>query len=252
MLNKIRRSYNILHLTRKYFRANQIPEECCVYNINGFYQAVYGKQALSMLIDIVINDAYGLKRFKYLDNIVDVGANIGVFSLHAATLFPNAKILAYEPFNTSKSLLKKNITKLNVDLNPYAVGAVTKKVNLNYESDLSAVHIYSNGDSTGESQECEMLSLDDVAAKLESSIGLLKLDCEGSEYEIMQTSSFEKVSYIVGELHTCQSGNPALGLKVLEQKSFVIDKWIPFPDGESGIFWASNSNNTLEKRAWLF
>lgn len=252
MLDKLKRARAVFKLTGRFFRSRQVPQDCCLYNINGVNRTVYGRQALSMLIDIVINDSYGLKRFKYLDTIVDVGANIGIFALHASTLFPHAKIFACEPSHLSSINLKNNLRQLNVSTQPYAVGATTRKVLLKYEKDLSACSVLSEaGVSFPDSQECEMLSLDDVAAKIGAPIGLLKLDCEGSEYEIMQTSSLERVRYIVGELHTCQKGNPSLGIELLKKRGFEIDRWLPFPDGQAGIIWASNSRNTTAEKSWL-
>jgi FkbM family methyltransferase len=241
IFNRIHRGYEIWKLTKKYFRAKQIIPGCNYY-INGKCQTIYGEQALSMVLDIVSHDSYGIKKFKHLDTIVDIGANIGIFSLHASTLFPQAKILAYEPCNIARIDLEKNINGFNnIKIYPYAVGAVNQAVCLNFQADLSACYVTSDEDSSsGKGDECQMISLDDVVAKLDSPISLLKLDCEGSEYEIMQLSSFETVKYVVGELHTCPYGNPELGIKILNQKDFIIDKWLPFSDGTAGVFWASN------------
>ncbi|MEH2455796.1 FkbM family methyltransferase [Nostoc sp.] len=242
MLDRIERSFKIIKLTRKYFRAKQIPRGC-TYNINGIIRTVEGEQALSMLLDVVINDSYGLKRFRYLDNIVDVGANIGTFSLHASTLFPKARILAFEPSIQSRLFLEMNVTGLNIEVYPYAVGNTRGKVILNELDDLSASYISLENDiSFLGSQECELISLDDIAAKLETPVSLLKLDCEGYEYEIMQASSLESFRYIVGELHTCQFGNPQLGLEILKNRSFEIEQWFPFADGLAGVFWAKYKN----------
>lgn len=104
MLDKINRSIALIGLTRRYFRARQVPTPC-LYYINGVSRTVRGEQALSILIDIVVDDSYGLKRYKHIDSIVDVGANIGIFALHASTLFPMAKVLAYQPCTQSRLLL---------------------------------------------------------------------------------------------------------------------------------------------------
>lgn len=253
MLGKISRAYAVMRLTRRYFRPNQVPTDSCVYYIDGTPKTIYGQNALVMLIGIVLNDTYGLKRFKYLENIVDIGANIGVFSLYAALSFPQTKIFAYEPCILSNQNLDKNLSQLNnVYIYPYAVGGVTKKVRLNYQDDLSACYVRQPEELiTSNSQDCDMLNFDEITEKLKSPIGLLKLDCEGSEYEIIQTPSFEKVRYVVGEFHTCEQGNPELGIKLLQERGFIIDRWLPFPDGKAGEFWASNSRNTAAERAWL-
>ena len=246
MLDRIKRSFKILKLTRKYFRANQVTHDCQFY-LNGLLRKVKGDHVLSMMLDIVIDDSYGLKRFniKALDSIVDIGANVGIFSLHARTLFPDARLLAFEPSSKSRLFLEENIKGLNIDIYPYAVGNSRGKIVLNELDDMSACYISLEKDITAlNSQECELINLDDVVAKLEMSDTnhLLKIDCEGSEYEIMQSPSLNSFTYIVGELHTCQYGNPKIGLKMLKDNGFRIDKWVSFPDGLAGVFWASNTN----------
>lgn len=244
MLDRIERSFQILKLTRKYFRASQVPNNC-EFNVNGLLRKVTGDHVLSMMLDIISNDSYGLKRFKTktLDNIVDIGANVGVFSLHAHTLFPNARLLAFEPSIQSRHFLEKNTKGLNIEVYPYAVGNSRGKIILNELDDMSASYISTEKDIAAlRSQECELISLDDVVAKIEKPVSLLKLDCEGSEYEIMKSSALKSFRYIVGEMHTCQHGDPNLGLKMLNNNGFTVNKWVPFPDGLAGIFWATNFN----------
>ena len=252
MLDKIWRSYAVMQLTRKYFRPSQVPETCDYY-LNGVMRTVSGQHALTMVMGIVLNDCYGLKRFRYIENIVDIGANIGIFSLNAAILFPNSKIYAYEPCQEALLDLENNLQQLKkVEIYPYAVGEITQKVNLNFQEDLTACSILMAGESSSQkSQVCEMIAFDEITAKLGGSIGLLKLDCEGSEYEIIRATSFEQVKYVVGEFHTCQSGYPELGRELLRERGFIIDNWVPFPDGKASEFWARNSRNTEREKSWL-
>lgn len=251
IIDRIKTGYAVRKLTKRYFRSSQVPEACDYY-INGRLRTVSGQHALVMLMGIVLNDCYGLKRFKYIENIVDIGANIGIFALQAATMFPQVKIYAYEPCQEALPDLEKNLQQLNVEIYPYAVGGISKKVNLNFQEDLTACSLETQGESyPGKSQECYMIAFDEITAKLGGKIGLLKLDCEGSEYEIIQSASFEKVKYVVGEFHTCKNGNPEMGLELLKEKGFIIDNWDPFTDGKAGEFWASNSRNTAEEKSWL-
>lgn len=52
--------------------------------------------------------------FKEGDILFDIGANIGIYSLYAASLFPEMKVFAFEPF-------RKNFFRLcqNIDLNRF-------------------------------------------------------------------------------------------------------------------------------------
>ncbi|MDJ1185080.1 FkbM family methyltransferase [Roseofilum casamattae] len=240
ILQRVQTAYAVSRLTRRYYRANQIPYSCDYY-VNGRKINISGPDSLVMLMGIVLNDTYGLKRFENLNNIVDIGANIGIFSIYAATLFPNAKILAYEPCNETFLNLEKNVRPFNVEVYPYAVGQESGKVHLSVEGDLTACYVAKDDNSSlNSSQVCEMVSFQEIADRMDGKIELLKLDCEGSEYEIMQSPSFSCVRHVVGEFHTCEQGNPQYGLELLENKGFAIEEWFPFPDGKAGEFRAKN------------
>lgn len=244
MLQRVKTAYAVNRLTRRYYRANQIPYTCDYY-VNGYKVNISGSDALVMLINIVLNDSYGLRRFKNLENIVDVGANIGIFSIYAATLFPEAKIFAYEPCSETFSNLKKNVNRFDIKVYPYAVGQHTGKVDLNVEGDLTACYVSKNNNSSvGSAQVCDMISFQEIVDHMDGNIELLKLDCEGSEYEIIQSPGFNCVQYVIGEFHTCEQGNPEYGLELLKQKGFIIEQWFPFPDGKAGDFWARNCQNS--------
>ncbi len=243
ILQRIKTAYAVSQLTRRYYRANQVPYTCN-YHINRHKVNISGPDALVMLIGIVLNDTYGLKKFQNLKNIVDIGANIGIFSIHAATLFPQAKILAYEPCSQTFANLKKNVDSFNVQVYPYAVGQQSGKVHLSVEGDLTACYVAKNSsNSLNSSQICDMISFEEVVDQMGGTIELLKLDCEGSEYEIIQSPRFHCVQHVVGEFHTCEQGNPKYGLELLKQKGFTIEQWLPFPDGKAGEFRAKNGQN---------
>lgn len=251
IVQRFKTAYAVNRLTRRYFRSNQVPNDCQYY-INGSKVNISGQHALVMLMGIVLNDCYGLKRFKRLNNIVDIGANIGIFSIHAATLFTQAKVYAYEPCQDALSDLERNVKELNVEVYPYAVGLTNQKVYMNIEEDLTACSItVKENNLLKKSQKCDMIAFGEIVEQLGGCIGLLKLDCEGSEYEIIESPAFKYVKYVVGELHTCHSGNPEQGLNQLARQGFIVDRWVLFPDGKAGEFWASNSRNTDREKSWL-
>ena len=64
----------------------------------------------SCLIDILSSEA---------KQIIDIGANIGYYTIKFAKKYPKSIIHAFEPMNTSYSFLKKNILENNVETNTY-------------------------------------------------------------------------------------------------------------------------------------
>ena len=57
--------------------------------------------------------------------VVDIGANVGVFSVKAARRAPNVRVISYEPFLGNFAVLKDNITVNHLEA---AVTAVPKAV----------------------------------------------------------------------------------------------------------------------------
>ncbi len=50
-----------------------------------------------------------------VDLVLDIGANIGVFSLYAASTWPNAAVHAFEPAADSASVLTHNVARNGLD-----------------------------------------------------------------------------------------------------------------------------------------
>jgi hypothetical protein len=91
----------------------------------------------------------------------------------------------------------------------------------------------------------ECVPLDEVLSE-KKVCNLLKLDCEGSEYEILYRSSPEtirKIRRVAGEYHEVDSDdkNGMVLCKFLEQNGFKIDSFYALDD-TSGIFRARQLN----------
>jgi FkbM family methyltransferase len=57
-----------------------------------------------------------------IKSIIDVGANVGQFALHLASILPQAKIYSFEPIPSCFEGLKENTRKLNIELFNCALG----------------------------------------------------------------------------------------------------------------------------------
>jgi len=129
------------------------------------------------------------------DTIVDLGANIGYFTLLAAKLVgPGGKVYAFEPEPKNYSYLKKNIELNNynhVSAFQKAVSDKNGKTKLyicDYDTGhhtinkYDGVEAYSRGRKTGEHFiEIEMITLDEFFKNKEESIDVIKMDVEGAE-----------------------------------------------------------------------
>lgn len=179
------------------------------------------------------------------DTVIDIGANIGVFAFYAATRASNVKVHSYEPFPKNAEYFEQNLEKSSlptVSLHKFAVAGETGERVLHIdEAWIKHSLSESPSDENGISVRC--LSLDEVLENIDK-CDMLKLDCEGSEYEILFSSSPEtlgKIKRIVGEFHELdkqkKNGN---GLKrFLEENGFKIDVF-RYLEGKSGLICARN------------
>lgn len=155
-------------------------------------------------------------RFPPAPTIVDVGAYIGDFSLFAA-YYLDARVVAYEPTEENFVMLLKNV-QLNglqdrITVCPRAVGP-DSEVTLLVERNDQEIHASSFLFTEGETRTVPCDPLDQVFAKHElSEVDLLKIDCEGGEYEILCSAPaeiFRRIRHIVFEAHPIRNYGPQL------------------------------------------
>lgn len=144
-------------------------------------------------------------------HVLDIGAGIGDFSLQAAYGNPNTKVYAYEPFPESYQILYKNI-KLNGFENIQPVNAALWRMEGNLKLDTSSgepLQIMSVDSNDEENIQgfikVKAISIAGVFDQHEiEHLDLIKLDCEGAEYEILMNTSeefFDKIDRIIMEYH---------------------------------------------------
>ena len=139
------------------------------------------------------------------DTVIDIGAHIGLFSLLVSQLCKTGKILSFEPISENFDLLVSNL-KLNhiENILPFnmAVSKNLGRLELFLNNDQSAHSIFSKN---LKSISVESTSLQKIFDENKiSSCKLLKLDCEGAEYEIIDSlppECFDKIQNMAIEYH---------------------------------------------------
>jgi FkbM family methyltransferase len=139
--------------------------------------------------------------------IVDIGANIGAFTLECAARFPTARIQAYEPNPRAFRMLEANITANHlasrVCAYQEAVGPSVGVLRLWGCGTSVTATAYPHASDAGESAECPMVDLRTVLARAGGSIGLVKVDAEGAEADIIEGGQevLRSIAQWVGEYH---------------------------------------------------
>ncbi len=166
---------------------------------------------LMALTHVWLIEEYKSKNFEINDTdvVIDVGGHIGLFSLYASQFCKHGIIYSFEPVKENYQLLLDNITLNNLNQ--------IKPFNLAVSSSNSSVKLYLNDDEAGHSMFSESSKTITVNSTSLQRIfddnniencNFLKLDCEGTEYEILQnlpTSYFDKIEKLIIEYHMADS-----------------------------------------------
>ena len=148
---------------------------------------------------------YNFSDIKHTDIVLDIGANIGAFSLLSSK---NAKhVFAVEPlFNNiiDQNILKNDISNITVLKN--GLGIRGKKY-------------IKNGDRS----ECvKMIQLNDIIKLCGGHVDFLKMDCEGGEWYI-QPHELNGIRRIEAEIHCFNGEKQTDFIDMLVMCGFVVD-----------------------------
>ena len=137
--------------------------------------------------------------------IIDIGASLGGFAIYAARHLPHSKILAFEPYPESFHLLCENIhinRVKNILPFPYAVSSTGEHLFLNTRTGIPVRHSTTPA-SNNSALQVPGITLHTIL-KQTGQCDLLKIDCEGAEYDILlnaRKADLEKILRISMEYH---------------------------------------------------
>ena len=187
--------------------------------------------------------------------ILDVGANIGAFSIYAARTARNVRICAYEPMPDFYSQLVRNVAINGLDgtvrcFNSAVAGdARSRRLFLYTEKFWFPTLVAPQDATSGTGVDVPCATLPDV---LDSSgfaqVDLLKLDCEGAEYEILYNTAdacFARIREIRMEYHNL----PGEGRNVTALMAFLRERQYDIAQVDADAASRSNGNLWARKHA---
>lgn len=166
-------------------------------------------------------------------SVVDIGAHKGFFTTYVATKLPNAKVFSYEPIKTSFLALQKHVREnkmLNVKI--FNLGVAEKsgarEINISNSSTDNSFYKEIGSDMIGKTTITCTTMLDILKSNNLKRLDLLKLDCEGAEFEILMSSNkatLDKVVEIRMEYHDIDKDKNITKLKkFLKAKGFTVSE----------------------------
>ncbi len=189
---------------------------------------------------IYLEDCYRLLEVRPRPRtIVDIGANVGFFSLVAKHHFPTATIHAYEPNPELQAALGAHLTPLGIRIYPEAVGAADGFIQLKLAGNSQHTTVEPSANGT-----IVQTRFAEVVARCKGSIDLLKLDCEGAEWDILATKdALASARCLRMEYHLwARPGSTVDDIRrLVEDAGLTVDFLVEIEPGGWGLLGASRS-----------
>lgn len=213
------------------------------------YVARPGTTDLGVINEAALINAYlgpGYFQLERDATIVDVGANIGDFSIQVAKLCPAGLIYAIEPVSGNIECIQRQIElnkTENVIVIPFALGAQEGEAPIHLAGGDSSFYWGSAGTEMVKVTTLQAL----MAAQGIERIDLLKIDCEGAEWDILPAAEcvLPRVRAICMEYHNGKLDAHWLELW-LRQHNFEVRRtygqW-------NGHLWAWQTSTTARSTA---
>lgn len=200
---------------------------------------------IQAFVNVWIIEEYNTKNFNIKDNdvIVDVGAHIGLFSIYVSQFCHTGKILAFEPIKENYDVLLENV-RLNQlgNISTFNLAVSDKnlplKIYLN-RSDNAAHTIYGTGEDF---VDIDSTTLKEIIDSHCDKIDLIKLDCEGAEYDILSSlpkDYFERIEKICMEYHIIDNNLDRLKRLKLHLQEFGFRLFVKSERQSYGLIFAN-------------
>jgi FkbM family methyltransferase len=188
-------------------------------------------------------------------NVIDIGMNIGDTCLYFASNLNIIKVWGYELCEPTYKIALKNFAvnpeiSKKITPNCYGLGAKNEIIQIPFHIDFlgangafekAGKHLFRG---KGELLNCQVKNISEEFIKINSTLPiLLKVDVEGSEYDIFRemdrTNSFNNVKYVMMEYHF---GHQDL-IEILHRNGFEVNEIFSSKNDniDLGMIYASKS-----------
>ncbi|MSO56392.1 MAG: FkbM family methyltransferase [Acidobacteria bacterium] len=179
---------------------------------------------LAVVNECAFHDPYLASQFVTLQPdsvVIDIGANIGDFAVRAGTLCPDGRVIAVEPLTAYGRMIDTQL-KLNGLRNVIWVQvALSGQDGETLGGNVGG--LYASGDAGRE--PVQMMTLERLVSEQGlTRIDLLKLDCEGAEWDILPAADrvLPLVREIAMEFHCFHGWTPLKLAGWLEARGFEV------------------------------
>lgn len=202
--------------------------------MNGIlYQGPFENTFIPHIFKEIYLDRVYQNYMKYMlrGKVVDIGGNIGLFSLFAANLAKSIDI--YEPSSmhveTIEANLEFNNAKEKVTVYKQAVSIQVGELELHHNQNTTMFSLNALvDDKMIPTEKVPVVTMKEVLANAGGHINFLKLDPEGEEFKIIASSEFEEASKeidaLVVELHSWAGVPYQNMIQMLQDYGYTVEK----------------------------
>lgn len=134
------------------------------------------------------------------DVVFDIGGNVGFFSYYALCK-EASKVYCFEPSSTYCNIINKNFKSNKLILEEAAVSLHEGTIDFYYNENYSIVASTYPSDLNLLKTTCQSINLNNYIKENNiSKIDYLKIDCEGAEYDIIETLDKDYLKYNVNKI----------------------------------------------------
>lgn len=195
--------------------------------------------------DIFLDGVYDAPEipWKTLQSVIDVGAHVGVFALYVASQSPTAHVISYEPEPSNIHTFRKTVEASGlhdrVIIEPVGIAGQEGELNMHVMPGRGEQNSLYRQTESSRTISVPVTTLAKAFEKHGiAHCDLLKVNCEGAEYDMFYGLSdeyFKRIDRIVMNYHLFSldpKHHPAVLKDFLEQKGFTVRKL------SEGIFFA--------------
>jgi len=174
-----------------YWKLLKIPlhsETILKYKLHFFHYSIF----LSLFEDMFLNDEYYVKLPRN-PHIIDLGSEIGLSVTYFKSMYPNARIMAFEPDPASYELLTKNIrNNIMKKVTTYNVAPANKVGLMSFYIDPSVEGSLTMSLFEKRQKKRIAVKVDRLSHYIKQRVDLLKMDIEGAEFDVLSDLSHSK------------------------------------------------------------
>jgi FkbM family methyltransferase len=167
--------------------------------------------------------------------VLDLGGNIGLFSLLAAQANRRAKIVSFEPGPPNHRIYRMNMLanpefSSRIDLREMAVAGTAGEASWSFDAENpGGSSLFGSSSEKKDIQtKVRLVSFTDCIAEAPGKIALVKMDIEGAEWDILTQTppeTWKRIQAISLELHGDPSGQRSLDdfLEAMRNLGFTVE-----------------------------